>query len=289
MIPKIFVVTSVHNSLSHTKKFLESFSHQTYKSYQIILVDDGSTDNTALFIKKTYPKVKILSGNGSLWWTGGINLAISESMKSTKAGDFILTINNDCVVDSTYLEKIASTSSAHQRSIGGSLGIEQATKRVHTGYLHVDWRKGIWLNQVKDVNVIKSCDHLSTKGTLFPIEVFQKIGLLDEVRLPHYGSDFEFTNRARLNGFILLLGPDCVVYCDHERTGLTRQSRSVGYLEVFKLIWSIKSTINVRDQYYLVRLMCPKELRPLNYFRLFIKGIYLLSLPIRRLFSRKKS
>jgi len=289
MTPTIFVVTSVHNSLSHTKKFLESFSHQTYKNYQITLVDDGSTDGTKDFISKTYPTVKILSGDGTLWWTGGINLCIAYVMKSAKKGDFILTINNDCVVEREYIQKIVTTSSKFKKSIIGSLEIEQATGRIHTGYLHVDWSKGIWLNQVDEVNNIKSCDHLSTKGTLFPIEVFQKIGLLDQDRLPHYGSDFEFTNRARLNSFNLLLDPACIVYCDHERTGLTRVSRSVGYSEVYKLIWSMKSTINVKDQYYLVKLMCPKKLRPLNYFRLVMKGIYLLSLPVRNFFNLKKT
>ena len=53
---RIFVVTTVHNDMEHTKKMLMSVLNQTLKPAKIIIVDDGSTDGTENFLKKNKSK-----------------------------------------------------------------------------------------------------------------------------------------------------------------------------------------------------------------------------------------
>ena len=49
---KVYVVTAVHNRYKITERFVNNLLKQTYKNWTFVLVDDGSTDNTALMVKK---------------------------------------------------------------------------------------------------------------------------------------------------------------------------------------------------------------------------------------------
>lgn len=280
MSPTIYIVTAVHNSLAHTKKFLRSLEKQDFRHYRLVIVDDGSTDQTRKYIQLHAPSATLITGTGNLYWTAGINQAIRAALKQAQHGDYILTVNNDCTLPPNYLRLMLETIQQFPNSILGSFEIEQGTHKVHSGYLSVDWQSGRWLNELSPQGV-KFCGHLSTKGTIFPVKVFSQLGLLDADHLPHYGSDFEFTNRARLSGYQLVVNSECKVSCDHERTGLQRNNKKITYSQVWSLMWSRKSTINLKDHYYLVRLMCPPELKIRNYLRLLIKGLSLLAQPFK--------
>lgn len=80
--------------------------------------------------------------------------------------------------------------------------------------VHINWLTGKYANmaegrQYKDIlaagSLIHQVDVLPGRGTLIPIEVFQKIGLYDFKRLPHYGADYEFSRRANMYGYKLLI------------------------------------------------------------------------------------
>src|SRR5438270_60666 len=93
---KFFVLTAVHNDLEKTKKLLACIKKQTMQSFQIIIVDDGSTDETSEYLKKKWPSVTVLKGDGNLWWTGSMYLGVEYILKIARQNDFIVTLNNDC-------------------------------------------------------------------------------------------------------------------------------------------------------------------------------------------------
>ena len=51
----MYVVTAVHNRYNITKRFIEQLLEQTYKEFVLVLIDDGSTDNTAEMVKALMP------------------------------------------------------------------------------------------------------------------------------------------------------------------------------------------------------------------------------------------
>ena len=66
--PTVFVVIAVHNRRVITSQCLEKLQKQSYNPVKIIVIDDGSTDGTAEMIRKDYPNVIILIGDGNFWW-----------------------------------------------------------------------------------------------------------------------------------------------------------------------------------------------------------------------------
>ena len=265
--PTIHIICGVHNNLNDTKQLLSSLVKQTYQHFKIIIVDDGSTDGTASYLAKHYPDITVLPGDGKLWWTGSVNLGIKHALETAKEDDYILTINNDCVMGEDYLSQLIKSTKAHSHSVIGSLvrDIHDHNKIVDAG-IKIDWQRYKFnkqsINKGKSYN--DKIDTLSTKGTLYPVTLFTEIGLLDVKHLPHYLSDYEFAYRAKRSDYKLVINYQAVVYNDSVRTG-TVSRRS---------LFSRRSKVNLLDHLQFVRLCCPKEDKIRCYLSLVSRGLF---------------
>ena len=88
------------------RHFLEdcfrSLTQQTYGNYEMILVDNGSKDDSISFMKEQYPSVNLVQLSSNTGFAGGTNAGIKEAK-----GEFILTLNNDTCVFSDFIEKLS--------------------------------------------------------------------------------------------------------------------------------------------------------------------------------------
>ena len=75
---RVEIVTPVYNRRDITLQCLKSLSRLNCEGLQIhtIIVDDGSTDGTSEAIKKDFPEVEIIKGDGNLWFSEGTNVGI---------------------------------------------------------------------------------------------------------------------------------------------------------------------------------------------------------------------
>lgn len=278
----VFVVSALHNGLEYTKSFVKCLVNQDFANLEIILVDDGSTDGTYEFLRKNYSRIKILNGDGNLWWTGSLHLGVTEVVKQAKNGDFLLTVNNDCVFNKDYVSKLVESSNKNDRAIVGSSIIDKkSNKLVETG-VEIDWSKG----QFKSIKpsgskkrVVTGMDTLPTKGTLFPIEVFRTIGNFNKSAFPHYLSDYEFVCRAVKSGFCLVVDRRAKLFNFIGRTGIGQEvPPKLSVKEYIELMFSRKSRLNLVDHWRFVTLVCPREYKVFNYMLIFAKaGHYLMS------------
>jgi GT2 family glycosyltransferase len=72
------------------------------------IVDDASTDGTSDAVRQTYPQVKIFSGDGNLFWNGGMRGAFSEAMKDDP--DYYLWLNDDTIIYPETVSVLLDTS-----------------------------------------------------------------------------------------------------------------------------------------------------------------------------------
>lgn len=285
---KVFIITGIHNDFDNVKKLMPCIKDQTYREIETIIVDDGSTDGAFSYIQKYYPSVSLLRGDGTLWWTGVLFMGVIEVLKRANKDDFILTINNDCIFDKNYISILVKTSQTHKRAITGSVVLSMEDKTsLWDGGVKIDWNKGKFIslglsdndNSFKKQEVRDDIDVISTKGTLYPIEIFSKSGNFDKTHLPHYISDYEFACRAKKKGAKLLISLKSIVYNDTSNTGFGENlKRPISLSYLYQLLFSRRSKINIVDHFWFITLCCPNKYKLQNYLRLILKILYLFSL-----------
>jgi len=279
----VFAVCGVFNHLEDTKRLLKSIRKQNYSKIKTFIIDDGSTDGTPEYIYKRYSETVVLRGHGNLWWTGSMKWAVEEVIKVAHSGDFILTINNDCIFDKNYVQLLVDSSLKFKRAIVGSLAVDKNDRNsIYDAGMKIDWKRGKiislgpqYLNELQESQLYQEdINILSTKGTLYPVEVFRRVGNFDQKHFPHYLSDYEFSCRAKKNGFKLILSYQSIVYNDTIRTGLWKNKKGIlGLKEIWDLLFSRRSKVNIIDNFKFIKYCCPKEYKFRNYLYLLIKLI----------------
>lgn len=106
--PKILIILLNWNGKKDTLECLESLSKVTYSRFTTIVVDNGSTDDSVLSIRTTFPQIPVFETHANLGFAGGNNVGIHWGIQ--KNYDWILLLNNDTVVDPHFLDAFLEAS-----------------------------------------------------------------------------------------------------------------------------------------------------------------------------------
>jgi len=101
-LPKVSIIIVNWNGKKWLEKCLESVSKQTYKKYEVIVVDNGSEDESREYVKKYFPATILIELDKNYGFAKANNIGI----KSAK-GDLVFLLNNDTTIDKDMLENIA--------------------------------------------------------------------------------------------------------------------------------------------------------------------------------------
>ena len=102
-MPKVSIIVPVYNSKNYIKKCIESILNQTYDDFELLIVDDGSNDNTESIIKKyNDERIKYFKteNNGA---GNARNLGIDKS-----SGEFIVFVDSDDYIAKEFVEKLVN-------------------------------------------------------------------------------------------------------------------------------------------------------------------------------------
>lgn len=259
MNPKVYIIIPVHNRKRLTKICLSSLQKQTYKNFTPVVIDDNSTDGTSLMVKEEFGNfVKLIKGDGNLWWSGATNLGVKHILPKAKDDDLILTLNNDLIVKENYLEMLVECGKKYPYSLIGSLALYKNTSnKVCFG--GNKWNKitAKSRNNFKDGEIINfkvipeviDTDILPGRGTLIPIKVFKEIGFFDNSNFPQYAADYDFSLRAKEKGYKLLISTKSLVFSEVQETGINFKYDKPGFFNFIKSLYFIKSANNLKVRF----------------------------------------
>jgi GT2 family glycosyltransferase len=290
----LYVITPVHNRKRLTELFLDSLHKQSHKDFKVIIIDDGSTDGTAEMINTKYNEfTEIINGNGQLWWTKSTNLGIKHVLDFAKDDDFVLTLNNDLLLQKNYLRNIIDCSIKNPGSLIGSLTLFKNEKNkiifggIYWSQYTARFMKKFKLGEKVNFNELPETietDLLPGRGTLIPLEVFDETGLFDEKRFPQYAADYDFSLNAKRKGYRLLICKEAVLYSDLDNTAYYTRYYKVGLVENIRSLFDIYSHNSIKVKYRFAR----KNAKIWSvYFFLSICGL-MCSIIRTSFFTRKK-
>lgn len=212
---KIAVLMTCHNRKEKTLQCLENLFKQQglYLNYNfnVYLVDDGSSDGSDLAINKAFPKVKLIKGNGNLYWNRGMYTAWKEAEKINH--DYFLWLNDDTYLFKSTIAKMleCATLTNNKAIICGNTCSEINHER--TTYGGLDFKKGL----LNPNGSIQKCDYFQGNCVLIPKMVHETVGTLDPF-YHHAIGDLDYGLRAKSAKIKLYIAPTFAGICETHET-----------------------------------------------------------------------
>jgi GT2 family glycosyltransferase len=261
----LYIVIPVFNRWHYTRECLESLRQQTSQEFRTVVVDDGSTDETAAALARDYPEVEVVTGDGNLFWTAGVNAGIRRAL--ALGADRVMTMNNDVVAAPDFVAQMLAAAAQHPTAVLGALEFDADTGEAIYGGERLDFRTNTRHDLLEEIPAgqrtgLHPVTYLPGRGLLIPKAVTDKVGLFDEKRLPHYLADFDYTSVARRAGFPVYCNYDAKLSTYPEESGqtLTRKQRSLkGY---YQHLFSIRGGGNMVNFTHFALKNCPKPYLP---------------------------
>ncbi|MCA8829552.1 glycosyltransferase family 2 protein [Hymenobacter pini] len=261
----LYIVIPVFNRKEFTRACLQSLRHQTAPDFQVVVVDDGSTDGTGQMLQEEFPEVLVEQGDGNLFWTAGVNMGIRRALR--EGAQSVMTLNNDVLAAPGFVEDMLAKAALHPTAVLGALELDVATGQPVYGGETLDWRTNTRHDLLAELpphqrRGLHPVTYLPGRGLLIPRVVLETIGLFDEKRLPHYLADFDYTSVARRHGFPVYCNYDAHLstYPDESGQEITRRHRSVrGY---YQHLFGIRGGGNLRNFTWFSLKNCPRPYLP---------------------------
>jgi len=222
--PLVSIVVLNYNAGVLLHNCVESLKKSSYQNFEILVVDNISSDGSQTSCKEKFPEIKLIQNEENLGYCGGNNTGIREAK-----GEFIVILNPDTIVDADWLKHLISA----YKKFGDGLyqpkilslnedNIIQSTGNMfHVFGFGYAKDKG---NQNSDENQeIKKIGYASGTCLFTTRKVFDKVGLLDEF-LFLYHDDLDLGWRAAQIGIRSFYVPKSKIF----------------HVESYSLKWSAK-------------------------------------------------
>lgn len=235
--PLVYVVILTYNHFEDTLECLKSVSEQTYTNFHVLVIDNGSHDNTPSRVRESFSAVQVVELGRNLGVPWGYNIGFSLALEA--GARYVLMLNNDTVLAPEMLQRLVDAAES-----------DEATGVVMPTILYYDEPRTIWaagakwrffppsiviMEEGKDESTLSQEPRLLefalSCGLLIHRRAFECAGLFD----PGYFfwfDDWDFSERVRAHGLKIRHEPTAKMW--HKVSRTTRQSENMAF---FYQVW----------------------------------------------------
>lgn len=211
--PYVSIVIPNLNGRRHLKMCLSSIQNLAYSHFEIIVVDNASTDGSVDFVKANYPRVKLVVNPINLGFAEGCNIGMRNAR-----GNYVALLNNDIEVDPNWLRELILVAQSdpriaicaskimmfHDRKVFNSAGGEYDV--YGSGH-----DRGLYEFDHGQYSRVEEVFFACGGAMLVRRDILEEIGLFDS-RYFIYGEDVDLCWRAWLGGYKVVYVPSAMVY-----------------------------------------------------------------------------
>lgn len=245
----ISIIIPNWNGVELLKNCLPSIIKQVFKDFEVIIVDNGSTDESIQYLKTNFPNFKIIKLSKNIGFAGAVNRGIKKAL-----GEYIILLNNDTEMNKNCLKYLVEAADKHSEAGMVAAKIKNFYHRniIDNAGDEIDiighsFTRGTGKTDGPKFNKPEYVFLVTGGGGLFKKEVFNKIGFFDEDYFL-YMEDIDLSFRAQLAGFKAWYEPKAVIY--HKRMSTSSKNMSFVEPECFR-----NMTMNIIKDYPLSLLL----------------------------------
>jgi len=215
-LPEVAIIILNWNNYEDTTECLNSLKDIDYPNYQVIVVDNGSTDGSGDKLADEYDWCDFVFNETNRGFPGGVNVGIREAQNHNV--DYVLLLNNDTVIDTNALQEMVTVGqSNNDAGIIGSMILDYSDETVHDAGRKFVFRTLEYENphqgkRRSSLAGTHEVEGISGCCMMMKSEVINQIGILDENHFFFGGEDIDYCMRAKNAGWRIIVQLDAPVY-----------------------------------------------------------------------------
>ncbi|HOO80508.1 MAG TPA: glycosyltransferase family 2 protein [Lachnospiraceae bacterium] len=218
MKAKVSVIIPNYNGEAYLNQCLDSLLQQDVRSFEIIIVDDASTDHSIEEAKKKYPENDAFPQTKYLMHESnqGFCKSVNDGIKMASS-PYVILLNNDTVVDAAFVRELYQAIHCSEKifSVGAKMVSLKDPDIMDDGgdyYCSLGWafapaKDRPAINYMKKARIFASCGG----AAIYRKKLLEELGMFDENHFA-YLEDIDIGYRARLMGYVNVFAPQALVY-----------------------------------------------------------------------------
>ena len=222
---KITIVIPNYNGKHFMEPCLASLGRQTYKDFEILVVDNASTDGSIEYLKEHYPDIRIITLDQNYGFSKAVNVGIRHS-----SAPYVILLNNDTTVDEHFVDEMRKAIEQSPRIFSVSSKMIQMYHPElidSAGDLYTLPGWGVCRGVGRPVSNYSEADEIFSAcagASIYRRRVFRKIGYFDENHFA-YLEDIDIGYRAKIYGYRNMYCPSAIVFHVGISTSIIRTCR----------------------------------------------------------------
>ena len=194
MLPIVHVLILNYSGRDHLDYCLPSVLETEYPETRVILIDNGSTDDSVPFTRANYPQIEIIENGHNLGFAAGNNVGIRYALG--REANYVVLLNNDMRVDPRWLTHAVVVAEADSRiGVVGFDTIGEYHLNADPDLAQFRQRQSAWQKLE-----VAGTEHVAGCALFLRADLLRDVGLLDE-RFFAYGEEDDLQKRARRAGY----------------------------------------------------------------------------------------
>lgn len=212
--PQVSIIIVNWNGRQYLPGCLSGLRTQTFRDFEVILVDNGSTDGSVDLVQSEFPEVRVVTSPVNVGFARGNNIGFEHAR-----GQYVALLNNDTEADAYWLQELVRVLESSEEIAGvcGTMHSLEHKERVIFTLTKIDplSAAAYWINQASKQ---RDVDYLMGGGMVLRRSVLDRIGHLDGEYFAYY-EETDWCARAIRAGYRLVYVPTAVFYHKERGTG----------------------------------------------------------------------